>query len=167
MGRLMKYFHLIGKSRLPIYRIMNVLGFNKMDNLSPEQRRKNMQNIKSKNTKIEIRMRKALWSLGYRYRIHCTDLPGKPDIVFPTQKVAIFCDSSFWHGYDWENGQKKIKSNRGYWINKIENNIKRDGLNNSKLKEMGWKVIRFWDFEITKDLDRCINKVEEYLGRGN
>jgi DNA mismatch endonuclease (patch repair protein) len=134
-----------------------------MDNLTPEQRKKNMQNIKSKNTKIEIKLRKALWTLGYRYRIHQANLPGKPDIVFSSKKIAIFCDSTFWHGYDWEHRESRIKSNRGYWIKKIESNMERDRITNEKLNELGWHVIRFWDFEIDKELNRCVNEVIKLL----
>lgn len=134
-----------------------------MDNLTPEQRRKNMQAIRSKNTTIEIKLRKALWSLGYRYRVHNTKLPGKPDIVFGSKKVAIFCDSEFWHGYDWEDRKHKIKSNHDYWFNKIERNMDRDKKINQQLENNGWVVLRFWGHEINKELDRCVDKIKQAL----
>lgn len=87
-----------------------------MDNLTKEQRRKNMRAIRSKDTKIEVRLRKELWKRGYRYRIHYKNLSGKPDIVFTKQKIAVFCDSEFFHGFNWEEQHEKIKSNREYWI---------------------------------------------------
>lgn len=134
-----------------------------MDNLTPEQRRKNMQAIRSKNTTIEIKLRKALWSRGYRYRIHNTKLPGKPDIVFGSKKVVVFCDSEFWHGYDWENKKHKIKSNHDYWFKKIERNMERDRIINQQLEEKGWKVLRFWGYEINKELDRCVELIENTM----
>ena len=97
-----------------------------MDKLTKEQRRKNMQAVKSTNSQIEQKLRLALWALGYRYRKNYKKLIGKPDIVLVKYKIAIFCDSEFWHGYDWENKKQEIKSNRQFWINKIELNIKRD-----------------------------------------
>ena len=96
-----------------------------MDDLTPEQRRKNMQAIKSKDTSIEIALRKALWNQGIRYRKNYKALPGKPDIAITKYKIAVFCDSDYWHGYDWENRSQRIKSNRDYWIPKIERNMKR------------------------------------------
>ena len=79
-----------------------------MDNLTKEQRKKTMQAIKSKNTKIEVTLRKELWERGYRYRINYNKLPGNPDIVFISKKIAIFCDGEFWHGYNWDENKKKI-----------------------------------------------------------
>ena len=111
-----------------------------MDVLTPEQRRRNMQSIKSKDTKIELMLRKKLWEKGYRYRKNYKHLPGKPDIVFLKLKIAIFCDSEFWHGYNWEEKKKKIGTNREYWIKKIETNMERDKRVNEKLKSYGWIV---------------------------
>lgn len=134
-----------------------------MDNLTKDQRHKNMQAIRSKDTRIEIKLRKALWRRGYRYRKNYSSLPGKPDIVFVKQKVAIFCDSEFWHGFDWDNRKGKIKSNRDYWIKKIERNIERDKYINQQLESQGWKVMRFWGKEIEKNLDWCILCIEYEL----
>ena len=103
-----------------------------MDDLTPEQRRKNMQAIRSKDTSIEVALRTALWHRGIRYRKNYNQLPGKPDIAITKHKIAVFCDSDYWHGYDWENRHQKIKSNRDYWIPKIERNMARDKKVNNK-----------------------------------
>src|SRR5574344_1293224 len=135
-----------------------------MDRLNKEQRRKNMQAVKNKDSKIEVLLRKALWKKGYRYRKNYNLLEGKPDIVLSKYKIAIFCDSEFWHGYDWNNKKKEIKSNKDFWIKKIESNIKRDTEVNEVLKAQGWQVIRFWGKEITKDTDKCVNIIEKLIG---
>ena len=98
------------------------------DMLTPEQRRKNMQHICSKNTKIEVTLRKALWKRGYRYRKNYKELPGKPDIVLTKYKIAIFCDSEFFHGKDWEVLKPRLEkgSNSNFWISKISRNRERD-----------------------------------------
>lgn len=135
-----------------------------MDRLTKEQRRKNMQAVKNKDSKIEVSLRKALWSRGYRYRKNCSNIEGKPDIVLPKYKTAIFCDSEFWHGYNWEVRKNDIKSNQEFWIKKIEGNIKRDIDVNRILKQQGWKVIRFWGKDIQKNLEICVNKIEKEIG---
>ena len=129
------------------------------DDLTPEQRRRNMQAIKSKDTTIELALRKALWSSGIRYRKNYKTLIGKPDIAITKYKIAIFCDSEFWHGYDWENRNQLIKSNREYWIPKIERNMERDQKVNAALQQEGWTVIRFWERQIRKQLDNCVDIV--------
>lgn len=134
-----------------------------MDKLTRDQRRKNMQAVKSKDSKIEVRLRKILWHQGYRYRKNYNKLEGKPDIVLIKHRIAIFCDSEFWHGYDWDNKKHEIKSNRTFWLNKIESNIQRDNAVNKQLKVQGWKVLRFWGKDIRKDLDGCINRIEQTI----
>lgn len=134
-----------------------------MDRLTKEQRSKNMKAVKSKDSKIEIKLRKALWSKGHRYRKNCKDIFGKPDIVFKSLKIAIFCDSEFWHGYDWENKKNEIKSNKKFWINKIERNIERDKEVNEKLTSEGWIVLRFWGKEIEKNVAFCIEDIEKAI----
>ena len=129
------------------------------DDLTPEQRRRNMQAIKSKDTTIELSLRKALWSKGIRYRKNCKTLIGKPDIAITKYKIAVFCDSEYWHGYDWENRNQKIKSNREYWIPKIERNMARDQEVSAALEQDGWTVIRFWERQIRKELDSCVDEV--------
>ncbi len=134
-----------------------------MDNLTPEQRKKCMTAIKNKDTKIEITLRKKLWHLGYRYTKNNKKLAGKPDIVLPKYKTAIFCDGAFWHGYDWEHRKNTIKTRPEYWIPKIERNMTNDKKNTQALTDEGWTVLRFWDFEIKKNLDKCIDKIVKCL----
>lgn len=129
------------------------------DRLTPEQRRKCMSSVRNKNTKPELTLRKALWQKGFRYRVNVKTLPGKPDIVFTKYKTVIFCDGAFWHGYDWENKKKEIKSNKSFWHDKIERNMERDVRITKELSDTGWKVLRFWDFQIKKELDNCINTI--------
>ena len=135
-----------------------------MDTHTPEQRRKNMQAIRSRDTKIEIMLRNELWRRGLRYQ-NRRELPGCPDIVFKGKRVAVFCDSEFWHGYDWDKQKDRIKSNRDFWIPKIERNIARDLEVNSLLGDMGYTVIRFWSKDIKKDVSACADKVEDALFR--
>ena len=132
-----------------------------MDTHTAEQRRKNMQAIKCKDTQIEVILRKELWSRGIRYRKNVKDVIGKPDIAFKRKKIAVFCDSEFWHGYNWNVKQNDIKSHREFWIPKIEQNIERDSIVNKTLTEQGWQVLRFWDFEIKKDVVACANQIEQ------
>ena len=135
------------------------------DNHTPEQRRKNMQAIKGKDTSIEVMLRKELWKRGLRYRKNCKNIYGHPDIAFIGKKIAVFCDSEFWHGYDWVNRKELIKSNREYWIPKIERNIERDHEVNERLKAEGWVIIRFWGKDIKKNVAKCSDYIEkEYLG---
>ena len=114
-----------------------------MDRHTPEQRRKNMQAVKNKDSKIEVILRKELWKRGLRYRKNSSKVFGKPDIVFIGKKVAVFCDSEFWHGYDWEHKKDEIKSRREFWIPKIERNMQRDVEVTEKLTADGWTVLRF------------------------
>ncbi|MDD5572025.1 MAG: very short patch repair endonuclease [Bacteroidales bacterium] len=130
-----------------------------MDNLTKKQRRKNMQAIRSKDTKIEILLGKILWTKGLRYRKNDKTVFGKPDFTFKRHKLAVFCDSEFWHGKNWKHTNKKIKSNRRYWIKKIERNIQRDKEVKKQLKKDGWKVIRFWAKQIEKDSEKCVLKI--------
>ena len=136
-----------------------------MDNLTKEQRRKNMQNIKSKNTKIEVILRKALWKKGFRYRKNDIRLPGKPDIVMPKYKIVIFCDSEFFHGKDWDTLKIRLKNsnNAEYWIKKISRNRERDDEINKRLSFEGWTVLRFWGEDIKKHTDECVRVVEETI----
>ena len=135
-----------------------------MDNLTPEQRRRSMVAITSKDTSIETILRKELWARGLRYRKNHRALPGKPDIVFIGKKVAVFCDSEFWHGYDWENRKDAIQTNKEYWIPKIERNMERDREAEAKLKVMGYTVLRFWGVQIKKDASSCADLIEKELG---
>ena len=136
-----------------------------MDVLTKEQRRKNMQNIRSKDTKIEVLLRKALFAKGMRYRKNYVELPGKPDIVLTKYKIAIFCDGEFFHGKDWEVLKPRLKNsnNSEFWINKISRNRERDDAVNKQLLFMGWTVIRFWGTDIKKHTDECVKVIEEAI----
>lgn len=134
-----------------------------MDVHNPEQRSKNMSAIRSTNTKAEVRLAKALWSLGYRYRKNNRTVFGKPDLTFKKLKIAIFVDSEFFHGKDWEIQKDRIKSNIEYWHKKIARNIQRDIEVNNYLESHNWKVIRFWSREIEKKLEDCIAVIQEEI----
>ncbi len=128
------------------------------------ERSKMMAKIRGKNTKPELLFRKALWAAGYRYRIDYKKLIGKPDIVLKKYKTVIFIDGEFWHGYNWEERKEKIKTNREFWIPKIERNLQRDREVNIALETKGYKVFRFWEKEIKKELDKCLDRVISHLG---
>lgn len=135
------------------------------DTLTPEQRKKNMQHIKSKDTKIELLLRRALWEKGYRYRKNYSGLHGKPDIALTKYKIAIFCDGEFFHGKDWEILRPRLEKsiNSDFWINKISRNIQRDSEVDKELLYRGWTVIRFWGNDIKKNIDECIQVVDEVV----
>ncbi len=128
-----------------------------MDVLTKEQRRKNMQNIRSKGTKPERIIMDELKRRKIYFAKNVDTIIGKPDIVFKRKKVAIFIDSDFWHGHP-KYGHIP-KTNTEYWKNKIENNRKRDDKVNKELEENGWNVIRIWEHEIKKDINRCIERI--------
>lgn len=126
-----------------------------------------MSRIRGKDTSIEVKLRKALYEKGCRYRCNSKYIYGHPDISFKGVKVVVFCDSEFWHGKDFEENEKKILSNREYWIPKIKRNIERDNEVNEKLTQEGYLIFRFWGGEIEKNLDKCVTKILEGLsGRG-
>lgn len=118
-----------------------------------------MRKIRGVDTKAEIILRKALWAEGIRYRVNVRSLPGKPDLVIGRHKIIIFIDGEFWHGYQWNIKKPRIKANRDYWVKKIEGNIARDRKNRMELRRRGYKVIRFWEHEVNKDLGKCVKKV--------
>ena len=132
-----------------------------MDKHTPEQRRKNMQAVKNKDSQIELLLRQELWSRGLRYRKNVNRIYGKPDIVFIGKKIAVFCDSEFWHGYNWEERKKDFKSHQEFWIPKIERNMERDAEVTAKLESEGWTVIRFWGNEIKKNTAQCADIIEK------
>lgn len=134
-----------------------------MDVLTKEQRTRNMKAIRYKDTKIEIALAKALFAKGYRYRKNDKTVFGKPDLTFKRIKLAIFVDSEFFHGKDWEKQKLRIKSNRDFWWSKIENNINRDKEVVNKLKSDGWKVLRFWGKDIQQNLLNCIRIIEKEI----
>ena len=130
-----------------------------------EKSHNNMSRIRGKDTSIEVKLRKALWSKGYRYRKNCKGLPGRPDIALTKYKVAIFCDSEFFHGKDWESLKPRLEqgSNADYWIPKIERNMERDREKDKALQAAGWKVLHFWGKDIMNDIEGCIQAIEETL----
>ena len=136
-----------------------------MDKLTKEQRHRNMSNIKNKDTSIEVILRKALWEKGFRYRKNYNLLPGKPDIVLTKYKIAIFCDSEFFHGKDWELLKEQLErgNNSRFWIEKISKNKERDDNIDKQLMYLGWTVIRFWGKDISKDVNQCIRVIEEII----
>ena len=132
-----------------------------MDKHTPEQRRRNMQAVKNKDSQIELLLRQELWSRGLRYRKNVNRIYGKPNIVFIGKKIAIFCDSEFWHGYNWEERKKDFKSHQEFWIPKIERNMERDAEVTARLESEGWTVIRFWGNEIKKNTAQCADIIEK------
>lgn len=135
-----------------------------MDRLTPEQRHKNMSNIKNRDSEIELKLRKALWQDGLRgYRKNYSGVPGHPDIVFTRWKLAIFVDSEFFHGYNWVERKHDFKSNQEFWIPKIERNMERDHEVNVQLQDMGWTVLRFWGKEVKKNTGDCVELIRSTL----
>ena len=137
-----------------------------MDVLTKEQRHKAMSHILSKDTSIEVRLRKALWHKGYRYRKNYKGLPGTPDIVLTKHRIVIFCDSEFFHGKDWYSILRpRIRKgkNPDFWEKKILNNMNRDDRVNKELTYLGWTVIRFWGCDIKRDVETCVKVVEECI----
>lgn len=134
-----------------------------MDRLTPEQRKKCMQSNKSKGTKPELVLAKAMWALGIRYRKNSGSIFGKPDFSFKKYKVAVFVDGEFWHGKDWEQRKAEIKGNREFWIAKIERNIRRDMEVTGRLKAEGWTVLRFWSNDVVKNAGCHAEKVKEII----
>ena len=135
------------------------------DVMTPEQRSQAMSHIKGKDTSIEVILRKALWHKGIWYRKNYKKLPGTPDIAITKYKIAIFCDSEFFHGKDWEVLKPTLErgNNPQFWIKKIGRNIERDDEINKELNFMGWTVIRFWGKDIIKNTETCVQVVKEAI----
>ena len=131
--------------------------------MTDEQRSYNMSCIHGKDTSIERMLSRELWHRGFRFRKNSKLIYGHPDIAIKRYKVAIFCDGDFWHGYDWENREKQIKSNREYWIPKIERNMTKDIETNHVLASMGYTVIRVWEHDIRKDLKGTADMIERLI----
>lgn len=130
-----------------------------------EQRKKTMSRIRGRDTSIEVKLRKELWNRGYRFRKNYKNLPGSPDICLTKYRIAIFCDSEFFHGKDWEVLKSKVeKGNNGtYWVKKIQENMNRDDEVDKELNFLGWTVIHFWGKDILKNTDECIKVIEETI----
>lgn len=131
----------------------------------PSTRRKIMKSIKSRDTKPEVLLRKALWHEGYRYRKNYKALKGTPDIVLTKYHIVIFVDSEFFHGKDYDELISRLKRGKRpeYWSNKIEQNIKRDIATEAELRGMGYTVLRFWGEEVIRDVDSCIKTIKETI----
>src|SRR5690606_23206810 len=128
-----------------------------------KQRSHIMSRIRGKNFKPEMILGRALWAKNIRFRLHDKSLPGSPDIVIKKYKLAIFVDGEFWHGFEWKKRRDQIKSNRLFWIPKIERNMQKDELANRALRNMGYTVFRFWSQDILKNLPKVINQIELFL----
>lgn len=123
---------------------------------------------KKADTRCEMMLRRTLWAAGCRYRKNVAELPGRPDVVFSRARLAVFCDGDFWHGRDWESRRQKLGrgTNSEYWLAKIRRNMERDRQNASRLQEMGWTVLRFWESQIRSDLAGVARTVLEALDNG-
>lgn len=120
-----------------------------------------MSCVRSSKTQLEERMSKQLWKAGLRgYRRNVKSILGRPDFVWSKQRVVVFCDSSFWHGYKFKELIKRFKNNSDYWIPKIKRNIQRDKKCTKQLRDDNWKVLRFWDFQMEKDIKKCVAEVQ-------
>lgn len=124
-----------------------------------------MRAIKSRDTKMEVVLAKALWERGYRFRRNSSGIFGKPDFSLKKYKIAIFVDSEYFHGKDWETEKYRIKSNREFWWKKIESNIRRDQKVNAELRKSGWRILRFWTMDIRKNPDLCLLEIDVEMDR--
>ena len=132
-----------------------------MSKKTPEQISYNMKRVKNKDSEIEVLLRQELWSRGIRYRKNVNRVYGKPDIAFIGKKIAVFCDSEFWHGYNWEERKKDFKSHQEFWIPKIERNMERDREVTERLESEGWTVLRFWGNQIKKNASACADIIQK------
>lgn len=132
---------------------------------STPETRKRMSKVKLKNGKAEQILAKRLWHIGYRYRKNDKRLPGSPDIAISKYKVAVFVDGEFWHGKDWPEKKQRLNRNREYWIEKIEENIARDSRVNEQLKKLGWIPVHFWEKDVLKHTDNCIEKIMNIISK--
>lgn len=144
--------------RIQVPRFEEAAGF-----YTSKKRSDQMSKIRSRNSKPELILRKALWAKNIRFRLHDKSLPGTPDIVIKKYKLAIFVDGEFWHGFDWKKNKERIKSNRLFWIPKIERNMQKDIRVNKALRDMNYVVFRFWTQDIIKNLPKVLNQIELFL----
>ncbi|OON87441.1 very short patch repair endonuclease [Oribacterium sp. C9] len=130
-----------------------------------DKTRKTMKRIKRKDTSIELALRRAIWSKGIRYRKNVKELPGTPDIVITKYNIAVFCDSEFFHGKDWEVLKPRLLkgNNPSYWVEKIEENMERDHNVDVQLQGMGYYVIHFWGKDILKNIEECVEVVMDAI----
>lgn len=120
---------------------------------------KRMSNVKTKKNSAEVMLAKSLWHRGYRYRLNYKALPGSPDVALTKYRIAIFIDGEFWHGKDFEQRKTKLKNNKDYWIEKIQENIDRDLKNDKLLRQMDWYPIHFWSNDVIKYCNQCIDEI--------
>ncbi|MFT3901727.1 MAG: very short patch repair endonuclease [Niabella sp.] len=144
--------------RIEVFRFEEANGF-----YTTEEKSRQMSRIRAKNTKPEIRLRKALWAAGIRYRKNVKNLPGSPDIAISKYKLAVFVDGDFWHGKDWHIKKNKLATNRAFWIPKIERNMQRDREVTFTLQAMGFTVFRFWESDINKQPGAALKLVLDYI----
>ncbi|MCX6077392.1 MAG: very short patch repair endonuclease [Campylobacterales bacterium] len=129
-------------------------------------RSENMSRIKGKSTSIELILRKELWKRGLRYRLNDKSIFGTPDIVFKRKKIAIFCDSKFWHGNKLLSGEVP-KTNTDFWIKKLTRNIERDQEVSKRLKEQGWTVLRYWEKDIRSNANEIADEIKKIYKEKN
>jgi DNA mismatch endonuclease, patch repair protein len=131
---------------------------------TPELRRRTMQAVRSKNTRPELLVRRLLHRNGYRYRLHCKELPGCPDLVFPGRKKVLFIHGCWWHGHDCERGSRIPKTNVIYWTKKVTRNRNRDGDSRKQLEAEGWKVLAIWECELN-DASTAMMRLAQFLDK--
>jgi DNA mismatch endonuclease (patch repair protein) len=119
-----------------------------MDTFTPDQRSELMRRVRGQDTEPEMMVRRFVHRMGFRYRLHCRELPGNPDLVFPSRRKIIFVHGCFWHGHACRSGRNRPSSNQMYWIPKLERNRKRDRANRRKLKKLGWDVLVVWECQL-------------------
>ena len=124
-----------------------------------------MANVHLKGGAAEEKLAKALWHSGFRYWRNTKKLPGRPDVALQKYHIAVFVDGEFWHGKDWEKRKERLQRNREYWIEKIEENIARDGRVDEQLKAIGWKTIRFWEKDVLKNTDECVSLIIDSINQ--
>ncbi|QNL47891.1 very short patch repair endonuclease [Olivibacter sp. SDN3] len=151
-------YHPTGEELIKVPRFKEAAGF-----YTNKQRSKIMSKIKGKDSKPELLLRKALWAKNLRFRLHDKSLPGKPDIIIKKYKLAIFIDGEFWHGHNWEQNKNRIKSNRAFWIPKIQRNMQKDRQDRDQLQAMGFTVFRFWSREVTNNLPKVVNQIMLFI----
>lgn len=120
---------------------------------------KRMSHVKTKKNSAEVMLAKSLWHRGYRYRLNYKALPGSPDVALTKYRIAIFIDGEFWQGKDFEQRKTKLKNNKDYWIEKIQENIDRDLKNDKLLRQMDWYPIHFWSNDVIKYCNQCVEEV--------
>ena len=139
----------------------------RFDSFRPSSKRasRTLAGSRSEGTTCERLLRSALWRMGLRFRKNFKELPGKPDVAFPRQRVAVFCDGDFWHGKEWKRRKRKLQkgANAAYWVPKIEANITRDKAHNAELRRRGWIVLRFWESDILADVNRVAEQVAQVV----